>query len=89
MVLPLQVDEEETVGEGDLLGGVVVLLEVREELAAFVHALKPGEVCVTYLAGNSNFKCTVVSEWRLELSHELANRPCLGEIEKTLSHFRE
>ena len=40
MVLPLQVDEEETVGEGDLLGGVVVFLEVGEELAAFVNALK-------------------------------------------------
>ena len=36
----LQVDEEETVGEGDLLGGVVVFLEVGEELAAFVNALK-------------------------------------------------
>ena len=40
VVLPLQVDEEETVGEGDLLGGVVVFLEVGEELAAFVNALK-------------------------------------------------
>ena len=52
MVIPLQVDEEETVGEGDLLGGVVVLLEVREELAAFVDALKPGEVLYSSFGGD-------------------------------------